>query len=84
MNKTQLIILWIGALVFLLCLWNPEDIFDFRYDDRSICLLSIAILTALLMLSNSDKNKDKFKEILKPFIGSRPKKSKKDETMKFE
>jgi len=32
MNKTQLKILWIGALAFLFCLWNPEFVPYTRYD----------------------------------------------------
>ena len=34
MNKSQLIILWIGALVFLFCLWNPKIMPNTRYETR--------------------------------------------------
>ncbi|MHC4637807.1 MAG: hypothetical protein ACYTBP_04085 [Planctomycetota bacterium] len=34
MNKSQLIVLWIGALVFLFCLWNPEIVPNTRYEKR--------------------------------------------------
>lgn len=68
MNKTQLIILWIGAFFFLFCLWNPEDA-----DNQVPCLLGVTVLTALLVYSYSDKNKDKFKEILHSLTSSNAK-----------
>ncbi len=34
MNKNQLIVLWIGALVFLFCLWNPKIMPYTRYETR--------------------------------------------------
>jgi len=36
MNNTQLVILWIGALVFLLCLWNPKIIPYTGYEPKWI------------------------------------------------
>ncbi len=89
MNKTQLTILWIGALAFLFCLWNPGYVFgrppirigsdDFVIrtvsDDLVVPLLSVAVLTALLIYSYSDKNRAKLKEILQQFIGSKLKSS---------
>lgn len=36
-------------------------------------LLGVTVLTALLVYSYSDKNRAKLKEILQPFIGSKPK-----------
>ena len=34
MNKSQLIVLWIGVLVFLFCLWNPKIMPYTRYEKR--------------------------------------------------
>ena len=31
MNKTQLIILWVGAALFIFCLWNPAIVPHTRY-----------------------------------------------------
>ncbi len=77
MNKTQLIILWIGAFVFLFCLWNPEifgqPFFEYGSDAQLLRLTSITVLTVLLVYSYSDKNKTKFKEILQQLAGLKPK-----------
>jgi hypothetical protein len=42
-------------------------------DHREVFLLGISVLTALLVYSYSDKNKDKFKEILQSLTGSKSK-----------
>jgi hypothetical protein len=89
MNKIQLKILWVGALAFLFCLWNPEHLFgqppislgsdDFLIRTGSFHLwkplLSITVLTSLLIYSCGDKNRAKLKEILQQFAGSKPKSS---------
>jgi len=31
MNKSQLIVLWVGAALFIFCLWNPAIVPHVRY-----------------------------------------------------